>query len=73
MPGRAAGFFRLLGSSEIRTLTDGPLDAPDQFADLDAHLSRWLETMPDQPKAPTADLSPDLEERLRALGYLGEQ
>ena len=52
---------------------DASLEETDLFADLDARMSRWLETMSDQPRAPTADLTPDLKEKLRALGYLDDQ
>ena len=49
---------------------DAGLEAPDRLADLDARLGRWLDAMREHTPAPTTEPSPDLQEKLRALGYL---
>ena len=51
---------------------DVSLEAPGRVALLDERLDQLLASMSGQPVTPTREMSPELEEKLEALGYLGE-
>jgi hypothetical protein len=51
---------------------DVSLEVPGRLAVLDGRLNQLLGSMSKQPATPTSEMSPELEDKLRALGYLGE-
>jgi len=66
-------------STQLFNLVDDPgetrdvsLEAPGRVALLDERLDQLLASMSGQPVTPTREMSPELEEKLEALGYLGE-